>query len=242
MKTILQPYRKDGGDTYASGAYAAIELIRARPEKVKTILIHSAYAGEEHLRRMCEQRRIPVVCDDRAFVRLNQKENSYVLAVCEKYEARLSPDEPHIVLVNPADMGNLGTIARAMAGFGFLHLALVTPAADIWNPKAVRASMGALFHVNVCHFESFARYRAAFPGHALFPFMLGGELELGLASRPQARPYALVFGNEAAGLDPSFAGVGTSVRIPQTGLVDSLNLAVAAAVGMYAFSSQEYAR
>ena len=59
---------------------------------------------------------------------------------------------PHVVLVNPADMGNLGTVARTMAGFGFGELAVVTPAADVFHPKTVRASMGALFRLNVARF------------------------------------------------------------------------------------------
>ncbi|HOG00556.1 MAG: putative RNA methyltransferase [Firmicutes bacterium ADurb.Bin248] len=235
MKTTLKPYKSTDCDSYASGAYAAMELIAARPELVREVLIHPAFAEPENLRLLCVKKGIPAVCGEKPFLRLNQKENTYVLAVFQKREAILAPGEPHVVLVNPADMGNLGTVARTMAGFGFGELAVVTPAADVWHPKTVRASMGALFRVNVARFAGFEAYRAAFPAHKLFPFMPNGALELGRGRRP-AEPFTLVFGNEATGLDARFSRIGTSVRIPQTELVDSLNLAVAAAIGMYAFS------
>ncbi len=237
MKTILKPYKSADGFSYAAGAYVTIELVKLRPEAVRAVYIHPDCNEPEGIARLCGQRNIPVVCDGKAFERLNQKENSYVLGVFEKYETGLSPKRPHVVLVNPADMGNLGTIVRTMAGFGLLQLAVITPAADIWNPKTVRASMGALFHMNFCHFVSFEAYRAAFPRHALYPFMLDGKLELRPENRPGTELYSLIFGNEASGLDPSFARVGTSVKIPQSALVDSFNLAAAAAVGMYVFSA-----
>ncbi|MDR1629951.1 MAG: hypothetical protein LBS36_07040, partial [Oscillospiraceae bacterium] len=48
--------------------------------------------------------------------------------------------------------------------------------------------------------------------------------------------YSLVFGNEATGLPPCFRNFGTSVKIPQSALVDSLNLSVAVGVGVYVFT------
>jgi TrmH family RNA methyltransferase len=66
--------------------------------------------------------------------------------------------------------------------------------------------------------------------------MPGGALELRSGGRPETDLFALIFGNEASGLDPDFCEIGTSVSIPQPGPVDSFNLAVAAAIGMYAFS------
>lgn len=235
MKTILKPYKSTDDFSYASGAYAAIELVKARPEKVRAVYIHPDYFEPEKIRQLCEFHDIPAVTDGRAFERIKEKENTYVLGVFEKYDAAISPDRPHVVLVNPQDMGNLGTIVRTMVGFGFFDLALVTPAADICHPKTVRASMGALFHMNFSRFDGFGAYRAAFPDHALYPFMLDGRLELRPENRPREKLFSLIFGNEATGLDPGFARIGVSVKIPQSGLVDSLNLAAAAAVGMYAF-------
>ena len=49
-------------------------------------------------------------------------------------------------------------------------------------------------------------------------------------------PFALIMGNEGSGLPPEFARIGQPVRIPHSDAIDSLNLSVAAAIGMYAFS------
>lgn len=51
-------------------------------------------------------------------------------------------------------------------------------------------------------------------------------------------PYALVFGPEGAGLGPEYHDLGTSVRIPQSSRVDSLNLAVAVGIALYAATRQ----
>jgi TrmH family RNA methyltransferase len=141
--------------------------------------------------------------------------------------------------VNPGDMGNLGTIIRTMAGFGVRSLAIITPAADLFDPKTIRASMGAVFRINASLFNSFEAYREMFPDHACFPFMTDGEtmLEPEASERLSAYPYTLIFGNEAAGLDTRFKDCGIAVKIPQTGLVDSLNLSVCAGIGLYCFTS-----
>ena len=58
--------------------------------------------------------------------------------------------------------------------------------------------------------------------------------------RPEkGRKYALVFGNEATGLPDEFAQWGVSTLIPHSGKIDSLNLAIAAGIGMYAFKNRE---
>ena len=57
-------------------------------------------------------------------------------------------------------MGNMGTIIRTCVGFGIKNLAVIEPAVDIFNPKVVRASMGAVFHVNICRYDSFDTYYA----------------------------------------------------------------------------------
>ena len=55
----------------------------------------------------------------------------------------LSGASNHIVLVNPSDMGNLGTIIRTAVGFGFTDIGIISPAVDAYNPKVIRGSMGS---------------------------------------------------------------------------------------------------
>jgi len=234
----LKPYKEEFDYSYTSGAYATIEMLKANPGVAKSVYIHTKYTGKEDVDGLCRHTGIPVLHDDRAFARINQKENSYIIGVFRKYKCQLSPKRPHIVLVNPSDMGNLGTIIRTMAGFNMLDLAVVKPAADIFNPKTVRASMGALFHVRFQHFESFDAYKAAFPAHVCFPFTPDGEITLSHGDCPQAALFSLLFGNEASGLPEQCKSAGLAVKIPQSPLVDSLNLSVAVGIGMFIFAEK----
>ena len=126
--------------------------------------------------------------------------------------------------------GNVGTVLRTALGLGYDNVALIEPCADIFSPEVVRASMGALFRLNVEVFKSIDEYRASF-AHNLYPFMLSASLPIDKVEF--ASPFALVFGNEAHGLSEEFASLGQSVIIPCTDKVDSLNLSIAAAIGMY---------
>jgi TrmH family RNA methyltransferase len=63
---------------------------------------------------------------------------------------------------------------------------------------------------------------------------LAQALERGVSPRR-----TLIFGNEGRGLPPEFADIGQPVRIPSSDKVDSLNLAIAAGIGIYAFSERE---
>ena len=67
--------------------------------------------------------------------------------------------------------------------------------------------------------------------------MLTGAVPPAQAVKQAGEKFALIFGNEASGLPEEFATYGTSVLIPHSDRIDSLNLSVAAGIGMYAFST-----
>ena len=233
---VILPYKKEHEASYAPGAFATIELLRARPRALRRVYIRPAFAEKESLAAECARLGIPILCGDEAFRRIKQKENEYVIGVFEKYTDVLCPDKAHIALVCPSDMGNLGTIIRTAAGLNLTDIAVISESADLFHPKTVRASMGAMFRVRCAAFASFEAYRAAFPAHAFYPFMLDGETLPQVLAQEQKPLFSLIFGNEARGLPPEFAAIGKAVRIPQSPLVDSLNLSVAAGVGAYAFA------
>ncbi len=234
----LKPYKEEFDYSYTSGAYATIELLKARPYIARSVYVHSRYSGNADIDGLCREKGVPVIYDDKAFTRINQKENSYVLGVFSKYLCKLKHDRPHIVLVNPSEMGNAGTIIRTMTGLNMPNLAVVKPAADIFHPKTVRASMGALFHIRFQCFASFDAYRDEYPDHVCFPFTPEGKFPLNRDNCPKAQLFSLLFGNEASGLPDQCKSAGAAVKIPQTPLVDSLNLSVAAGIGMYIFAEK----
>ncbi|MDF2541764.1 MAG: hypothetical protein K0S47_1482 [Herbinix sp.] len=234
----IKPYKKDAEYSYTLGAFPTYELVNAMPQKVKKVLLSTGFTDQDKLIALCKERKIPVEFNDKLISKLSDKENCFVAGVFDKYENELSDIRPHLVLVNPSNMGNLGTILRTAVGFGIQDVAIILPGADIFHPKTVRSSMGALFRLNHCTFESFSEYQKRYPKHEIFTFMLNGENTLTLEQCPKAELYSLVFGNEATGLDDKFLQIGTSIFIPQTPEVDSLNLTIAVGIGMYVFTNR----
>lgn len=229
----LKPYKKEFEHSYSFGVFPTVELLRHRPQDVLKVLVSAkgeTNEGVQKLREMCRKRNIEFEVNDRLIERLSPKENSYAVGVFSKYKISLNPEKSHVVLVNPGDMGNLGAIIRTMVGFRITDLALVRPAVDMFDPRVVRASMGALFSMSFAYFNSFDEYRQQF-GHRISPFLTDGEV--GLAEARFESPFALVFGNESAGLPDEYRRIGTSVSIPHSQAIDSLNLPVAVSIALY---------
>lgn len=236
-KQQIKPYKKDAGYSYTLGAFPTYELLKAKPEVVQKVLVHSSYTDQENLKKICADRNIPMEINNKLLNKISDKDNCYVAGVFEKFTHNLRADRPHIVLVNPSNMGNLGTILRTAVGFGIYDIAVILPGADLFNPKTVRASMGALFRLNHHLYTSFEDYHSEFKKHEFFTFMLNGEKPLTIKDCPKAKLFSLIFGNEATGLDDSFLEVGTSIIIPQSPDVDSLNLTIAVGIGAYVFTN-----
>lgn len=236
----LEPYRNELDYSYAPGIFPGMECLLHRPESVRRLLVHSAAAGREgigKLTALAETHRIRVEEADRVLARISGKENCWAAAVFSKFSDTLRNDCPHVVLHCPGDSGNVGTILRTALGLGIEDVALIRPCVDVFDPRTVRASMGSLFRLRVRMYDSFAEYRNAFPERLLYPFMLDASVPLG-EIREVPIVYSLIFGNEGSGLPAEFAAMGQAVRIESNDKVDSLNLAIAAGIGIYHFRTK----
>ena len=231
----LKPYSSDLPYSYAPGVFPSLALMAAAPQRAMRLLLSERAEGDgvEKLRAVCREHHVREEIADKALSRISGKQNCYAAIVFEKEQSALDATAPHVALHHPMDEGNLGTIQRTLLGLGIRDLAIVRPCADPFDPKVVRATMGALFSMRVRLYDDFEAYRAEFSEHALYPFMLDGSCLL--EEVRVRRPYTLVFGNEGAGLPPEFATYGQAVRIPHSNDIDSLNLSIAAAIGAYAF-------
>ena len=235
----IKTYKKDAEYSYTLGAFPTIELLKTRPDEVLEIYVHSTFTDMKTIEELAKPHHIPVSVRDKQINKLSDKENCFVIGVLKKYKDKLQADRSHVVLVNPSNMGNMGTIIRTAIGFGIKNLAIISPGVDVFHPKTIRASMGALFRINCQYFESFEEYEKAYPKHEIFCFMLNAKRQLTVDTCPKPELFSLVFGNEATGLDDSYLTKGTSIIIPQSEEVDSLNITIAAGVGMYLFTQQQ---
>jgi len=110
-------------------------------------------------------------------------------------------------------------------------LALIRPAADVFNPKVVSTTTGTLFNIRFKHYENFKAYVDEFEFHKCFLFRLDGENKL--KKLKFRTPYSLVFGHETRGLDASLNQFGETVLIEQSQHTDSINLAMSASIALY---------
>ena len=144
-----------------------------------------------------------------------------------------------VVLVRANDPGNAGTVIRIADAAGADGVILAGDSVDAFNPKAIRASAGSLFHLPVARaadeFALLDELSAA--GLSVLATTGAAELDLDAASADGILdlPTAWLFGSEAHGLpDEVVARADEAVRVPIYGRAESLNLASAAAICLYA--------
>ncbi|GAA1362724.1 TrmH family RNA methyltransferase [Streptomyces beijiangensis] len=143
------------------------------------------------------------------------------------------------VLAHVRDPGNAGTVLRCADAAGADAVVLTDASVDLYNPKSVRASVGSLFHlpvaIGVPVEDAVAGLKAA--GVRILAADGAGEddLDTELDAGTMGGPSAWVFGNEAWGLPEETRALADAVvRVPIHGRAESLNLATAAAVCLYA--------
>jgi RNA methyltransferase, TrmH family len=167
-----------------------------------------------------------------------------LLAVCGFVDvplARITEPGPALVtlLANVRDPGNAGTVLRTADAAGAQAVVFADASVDPYNGKCVRASAGSLFHVPVVAGARLADTVAALREAGLRIVAADGRAgrsldDPGVQDR-LAGPTAWMFGNEAWGLPPELVALADeTVAVPIYGRAESLNLAAAAAVCLYA--------
>ena len=237
----MKRYKREDEVSYALGITLTFELLKFAPGQAVKVYVHSQMQrGEayEKLEGLCRELKVPMEFSDKPFNILSQKENCFIIGEFKKFSGEVKKDTNHVVLNNPSNAGNMGTIMRSMTGFGITDLVIITPAVDHFDPKTVRASMGAIFHLNISVFPSFDEYRAIYGDREMYPFML--KAKKSLSELKVKKPYSLIFGNEATGLPDSFLDVGTSVIIKHSANIDSLNLPIAASIALYEATKEDF--
>jgi TrmH family RNA methyltransferase len=138
-----------------------------------------------------------------------------------------------VALDRVRDPGNLGTIMRTVDATGAKGVILIDDCTDPYSVEAVRASMGAIFNVEIaqCSKAEFPAFAGEWPGS-----IVGTALPASIDYRKASYDGALILlmGNEQSGLpDDLMAASDTLVRMPMLGRSDSLNLAVATGIVLY---------
>ena len=175
-----------------------------------------------------------------------------LLAVCDFVDVPLDRLDTAVmrlvaVLANVRDPGNAGTVLRTADAAGADAVIFADASVDLYNGKCVRASAGSLFHLPVVAGgrlpETIAALRRAGLRVLAADGRAGATLDDPATREALSAPTAWLFGNEAWGLpDDLLALADASVAVPIYGRAESLNLASAAAVCLYASASAQRAK
>ncbi|MFW2513488.1 TrmH family RNA methyltransferase [Demequina sp. SO4-13] len=243
--------RSRAGALLVEGPQSVREAVRFAPDRVRDL-----YVSTEALARHRDI--VAAALDAGRWVHLGtgevldamSRDAQGILAVVD--ETGVSLDDvlagsPRLVAVlsNVRDPGNAGTVIRAADAAGADAVILAGECVDPSNPKVVRSSAGSLFHLPVVRALPLVDAVAELQGAGLRVLAADGSGTVTLGepgADPQAlaTPTAWVLGNEAWGLSADERGLADEVvRIPIYGRAESLNLATAASVCLYASATAQ---
>ena len=237
LSVLEGPRALDGA--LASGA--SVEAIFARPDRLTRHL--DGRAGHLYSGPVYE---VPAAELDQLADAVNPQGVMGVVNVSEASTAQLAAQRRVVLLDGLRNPGNTGAIARSATAAGFNGFAATAGTADVFSPKSLRAAAGLTLGLQVCRDvdakDMLDELGAA--GHLRVRSAVDGEVTMSeLAQLPelQSQSLTLVAGNEAAGISAaSISGTDLSVSIPMNAPVDSLNVAVAISVLMYALAQTPY--
>jgi RNA methyltransferase, TrmH family len=162
-----------------------------------------------------------------------------IVAVARRPERKLEQltlagDSVVAVIEGAEKPGNVGAIVRTADAAGLSAVLVADGGTDLYNPNAIRASLGSIFSVPVCEVTSADALRwLREQRFGMFAARVDGAVEH-VAADFRGRRTAIVLGSEARGLSEQWRGEDvTAIRLPMLGRVDSLNLSATAAVLFY---------
>ena len=154
-----------------------------------------------------------------------------------------SPAGLYLLLDDLRDPGNLGTMIRTSEAAGVAGVIMSKETVDLFNPKVVRATMGAIFRVPFLYVESLPETILQMKQKEISVYGTILEESRVYDDPDYTKPSAVVVGNEANGISREVQeSLSGRIHIPMEGSVESLNAAVAAAVVLYEASRQRRKR
>lgn len=158
-----------------------------------------------------------------------------------RYDFETTVDDTNILFLDDVrDPGNLGTIIRTAEGAGFGLIVMSKGCVDIYNPKVVRSTMGAIYRLPFMYVENLDETIKTYvqEGYRVYAAHLEGTRDY--SEVEYIGKTGIIIGNEANGISEEVKNSATTlIKIPMEGQVESLNAAIAAAILMYEVHRQK---
>lgn len=203
------------------------ELIQSTFEVEEIYATRSWLANNQHLisNNLC------TVISEKELASISSfKTPQEIIALVKQKKAILSTNyqQPIIALDNIQDPGNLGTIIRTMDWFGFENLVCSPTCVELYNPKAVQASMGSVFRINTSY-QELPSFLAEHQQFNIYGAVLDGKNCF--ENKLQKEKAILLMGNESNGISKDlYPFISHKITIPKFGAAESLNVAIATSI------------
>lgn len=248
-RLATRAFRAKTGEFLAEGPQAVREALAASAEFNDDVVIE-VFATVEATQRYPELVRATgqwhVVTDNVVEAIADSVTPQGLVARCRSVLTTLEdvPDDARLIVIcaDIRDPGNLGAVIRCADAAGADAVVVAGESVDPLNPKVVRSTAGSLFHLPIAVEDDASAVIAALQERGIQVLATAGGGETGLFDEDLdlGRPTAWVMGNEAHGLPPELADqADRRVHVPIRGRAESLNLATAAAVCLYASAREQ---
>ena len=160
-----------------------------------------------------------------------------ILAIIDKSENEEAlidfKEDLFLVLDNIQDPGNMGTILRTADSINLKQILVSKGSSDVYNPKVVRSTMGAIFRVKVIECEDLVKTIKELKKHKINVYATDLRTDKSIYDIDYKKS-AIVIGNEANGVSSEILGLANEkIKIPMRGKTESLNAAVATSIILY---------
>lgn len=165
----------------------------------------------------------------------NQNSNSKMIGVCKKLSLTPIKEENILLLDNVQDPGNVGTILRTAHSFGIDCIYMSKGCADIYNPKTIQSSQGALFFIPVIQTDLIEEIKNLQSKDIEVYATALHDNHKDLQDIKPNEKYAILVGNEGQGVRKELIDLSDHIVKIEMETFESLNVAIAASICMYTF-------
>jgi TrmH family RNA methyltransferase len=230
--------RKVTGLFKAEGEHLVEELLQSDFCADKIIIKNNPTKSAGNLAFAFYKKNIPVFrADEIQFKKISDtKTPQDILALVKTKLFNSDTTAPFVGLDGISDPGNVGAIIRTADWFGFRQILLGKNCADIFNPKVVRATQGAIFRCKFIETDNLSEcIKNQFNSYEIF----GAEAKYGI-NLSECKPetlFGVILGSESEGFSPEVSKIiSKRITIEGKGKTESLNVAVAAGISLYHFA------
>ena len=238
-------YRDEFGEYIVEGVKLINEAIAEKLD-VKTIVICDNCNKTETINQNLMYEVAKYSCiyvDEKVFNTITEVQNPQgILAVVGKKnkQEEINYNEDVIVILDDIqDPGNLGTILRTIDSVNLSQVIISKKSGDVYNPKVIRSTMGAIFRINVIESHNLSETIKNLKKHKFTIISTSLDTDKTIYDI-QYKKVAIVIGNEANGVSKEIQEISDSkIKIPMLGKTESLNASVATGIVLYEYVRQK---